>query len=64
MELIKFAILKEGDRLLTAVMQLGEYVLNNRDTGTGDFQNLIENTNENGKYNHIHKISFESKGGM
>ena len=63
MELIKFAILKEGDRLLTAVMQLGEYVLNNRDTGTGYFQNLIENPNENGKYNHILKISFESKGG-
>lgn len=47
--------------MLTAVMQLGEYVLNNRDTETGGLLQVVENPNEKGNYNHVLKISFDLK---
>ena len=47
--------------MLTAVMQLGEYVLNNRGTETGGLLQVIENPNEKGNYNHVLKISFDLK---
>jgi len=53
--------LKEGGQLLTAVMQLGEYALNNRDTDAGGLLQVIENPNEKGSYNHVLKIAFDLK---
>ena len=53
--------MKEGDGLLTAVMQLGEYVLNNQGTETGELFQVIENPNEKGNYNHVLKIAFDFK---
>jgi CRISPR-associated protein Csh1 len=55
--------LKEGDSLLAGVLQLGQYVLNKKDTGAEEYLQVIENPNDKGNYNHVLKIAFELEKG-
>jgi len=50
---------KEGDCLLAGVLQLGQYVINNRGTDTEEYLQVIENPNDKGNYNHVLKIAFD-----
>lgn len=45
--------------MLTGVLQNGEYVYKNRDQTLGELGEIIETPNDNGRYNHVLKLTFE-----
>ncbi len=45
--------------MLTGIIQIGEYILKNRTGDHDELENIIESPNDNGRYNHIFKITFE-----
>ncbi|MDQ2085340.1 TIGR02556 family CRISPR-associated protein [Herbivorax sp. ANBcel31] len=45
--------------MLAGLLQLGDYVTQNRDAETNPYLEVIENPNEKGSYNHVLKITFE-----
>lgn len=53
--------MREGDSLLAGILQLGEYVLNNKSIEADEFAQIIENPNEKGNYRHVLKIVFNLK---
>lgn len=45
--------------MLAGLLQLGDYVAQNRDSETNPYLDIIENPNEKEGYNHVLKITFE-----